>query len=81
VTPGFVDFYIEEQSMKAYCAGMSFGYATFREQIEKTYRVNYVKKDMLSKTKGPQMRVNALKISRPETDFLEDEAKDLLPVE
>jgi hypothetical protein len=26
--------------------------------------VTYMKKDLMSKTKGPQMRVNAMKISR-----------------
>jgi len=84
VTPGFVNFYIEEQMLKAYCSSMSFGYADFRKQLEKQYRVDYIKKDMLSKTKGPQMRVNTMKISRPESDLVEkngEEAADTIPVE
>jgi hypothetical protein len=39
---------------------------------------------MLSKTKGPQMRVNTIKISRPESPLLEPDAEkdtDILPVE
>ena len=84
VTPGYIDFFIEEQLLKAYCSGMSFGYSDFRKQLEKLYRVNYVKKDMLSKTKGPQMRVNTIKISRPESTLLdkedEKEATDILSV-
>lgn len=83
VTPGFVNFYIEEQMLKAYCSSMSFGYADFRKQLEAQYRVDYIKKDMLSKTKGPQMRVNTMKISRPESELVEnpnEEAKDLLSV-
>lgn len=84
ITPGFVNYFIEEQLLKAYCSSMSFGYADFRKQLEKQYRVDYVKKDMLSKTKGPQMRVNAMKISRPESDIVEktdEKNEDLLPVD
>jgi hypothetical protein len=84
ITPGYVNFFIEEQMLKAYCSSMSFGYSDFRTQLEKQYRVDYVKKDMLSKTKGPQMRVNALKISRPESELVEkpsEKAENILSVE
>jgi hypothetical protein len=64
VTPGHVDYYIEEQLLKKYCSGMSFGYSDFKKQMETEYNVSYLKKDLMSKTKGPQMRVNAIKISR-----------------
>ena len=64
VTVGFVDFYIEEKLMKQYCSSMSFGYTDFKRQMEALYMVSYSKKDLMSKTKGPQMRVNAMKISR-----------------
>ena len=64
VTPGHVDYYIEEQLLKKYCSGMSFGYSDFKKQMEAEYNVSYLKKDLMSKTKGPQMRVNAIKISR-----------------
>jgi hypothetical protein len=64
VTPGHVDYYIEEQLLKKYCSGMSFGYSDFKKQLEAAYNVTYLKKDLMSKTKGPQMRVNAIKISR-----------------
>ena len=50
--------------MKKYCSSMSFGYADFKKQMEAAYNVTYMKKDLMSKTKGPQMRVNAMKISR-----------------
>jgi hypothetical protein len=84
MTPGYVNFFIEEALLKQYCSSMSFGYADLRKELEKLYRVDYVKKDMLAKTKGPQMRVNALKISRPEADVFEiglDETPSPLPVE
>jgi hypothetical protein len=66
VTPGFVDYYIEESLLKAYCATMSFGYAAFIKQLSETdgFFVERMKKDMTAKTKGPPMRVSALKIRR-----------------
>lgn len=71
VTPGYVNFFIEEALLKSFCSSMSYGYADMRKELEKSYRVDYTKKDMLAKTKGPQMRVNAIKISRPESELLE----------
>jgi hypothetical protein len=64
VTPGHVDYYLEEQLLKKYCSSMSFGYSDFKKQLEALYNITYLKKDLMSKTKGPQMRVNAMKISR-----------------
>jgi hypothetical protein len=66
ITPGYVDYYIEETLLKAYCATMSFGYAAFIKQLSEAegFFVERMKKDMTSKTKGPPMRVNSLKIRR-----------------
>ena len=66
--PGFTDFFIEEQLLKAYCSSMSFGYADFKRQLEAMYRITYMRKDMMSRTKGPPMRVNVMRINRPNTD-------------
>jgi hypothetical protein len=63
--PNHIDYFIEEQLLKAYCATMSFGYSSFKRQLEQLYNVEYLKKDMMAKTKGPQMRVTVMKI-RPE---------------
>lgn len=79
VTPGYVNFFIEEALLKSFCSSMSYGYADMRKELEKSYRVDYVKKDMLAKTKGPQMRVNALKISRPESDLQELQLEEKPP--
>lgn len=69
ITPGCKDFFIEERLLKSFCSSMSFGYADFKRQMEKQYIVSYVsKKDMMSKTNGPQMRVGVMKISRREED-------------
>jgi len=78
VTPGHVDYYIEEQLLKKYCSSMSFGYSDFKKQLEALYTITYLKKDLMSKTKGPQMRVNAMKISRRVT--LDDEPLDQIPL-
>jgi len=74
ITPGHVDFYIEEQLLKAHCVSMSYGYSDFKEQLERlpNFKINYCRPNMLAKTRGPTMRVNVMKISRPITE--DDEA-------
>jgi hypothetical protein len=49
---------------------MSYGYSDFKEQLEKmpNFVVEECKPNMLSKTRGPALRVNALKITRPITE-------------
>jgi hypothetical protein len=66
-TPGHVDYFIEEQLLKQHCVSMSYGYKDFKEQLERlpNYKIKYLRKDMLSKTRGPTMRVNVMEISRP----------------
>lgn len=66
-TPGHVDYYIEEQLLKQHCVSMSYGYRDFKEQLERlpNYKIKYLRKDMLSKTRGPTMRVNVMQITRP----------------
>jgi hypothetical protein len=74
VTPEHIDYYIEEGMLKAYCASMSFGYTDFKRQLADMFVVTHMpKKNMTSKTKGPQMRVAALKISRRKTTVQEDD--------
>lgn len=69
VTAGHVDFFIEERLLKAFCSNMSFGYTNFKRQLEEQFTVSYVsKKDMMSKTSAPPMRVTAMKISRSITE-------------
>ena len=73
LTPGCSDMYIEERVLRTFCASMSFGYTDFKKQLEvhPQMKVVYVtRKDLMSKTNGPQMRVTAIRITRPlsETD-------------
>jgi len=70
--PGHISFYIEEQQLKAYCSSRSFGYSDFKAEMAKICVVEPIKKNLLSQTRGPQMRVNALRICRPTVD-VEDE--------
>lgn len=72
IQPGYLVYVIEEQLLKAHCSAMSFGYADFKTQIGKLYKVAYGKRDLMAKTKGPQMRVNCIAITR----VIEDEATD-----
>jgi hypothetical protein len=64
---GFVEYFIEEQVLKSHCVALSFGYEAFKKQIVATpgYVVEFLRKDMMSKTRGPQMRVRVIAISRP----------------
>jgi hypothetical protein len=72
VTAGCIDFFIEERLFKAYCSNMSFSYTNLKKQLEALFTVNYVpKKDMMSKTDAPPMRVSAMKISRRISDHEE----------
>lgn len=71
---GHISFYIEEQQLKAYCSSRSFGYSDFKTELAKHCIVEPIKKNMLSQTRGPQMRVNALRICRP-TDTVEEVVK------
>ncbi len=78
LTVGYVDFYIEERTLKSYCSNHSFGYATLKTHLEKQFVVSYIgKKDMMAKTNGPPMRVGVIKISREE-DQLDEEIKNPL---
>lgn len=73
LTPGHIDYYIEEQLLKAHCVAMSYGYKDFKEELQRlpNFKINYCRPDLLAKTRGPTMRVNVMKISRPITE--EDE--------
>ena len=80
VTHKCVDFFIEERLMRAFCSNMSFAYNNFKTEIAKHYVVNFVpKKDMMSKTEAPPMRVAAIRISMP-TESIDDAILEALPV-
>jgi len=63
---GYVEYFLEEQLLKQHCVAMSFGYSDFKKQLEEAFKgsIHYIKKDMLARTKGPNMRVNVMHITR-----------------
>jgi len=69
ITPGHVEYFIEEQLLKQHCSTMSYGYSDLKKELETlpNYKVRYLRKDMLAKTRGPTMRVNVIQITRPVT--------------
>jgi hypothetical protein len=81
ITKDHIDYFIEEQMLKSYCSTMSFGYADFKRQLSQMFSVTPMpKKDMTARTKGPQMRVAVLKISRRISD-MDDDARGALSLE
>jgi Superfamily II helicase and inactivated derivatives len=69
---GVADYFIAEGELKKFCNTKSFGYADFKTELAKKYRVFEMRKDLLKDVKGPAMRVNALRITMPvqsEVDF------------
>ena len=77
---GFIDYFVEEQVLKSYCASMSFGYTSFKRGLEDLFMVEYMKKDMMARTKGPQMRVQVMKIRR-KVGELDEGVLNPVPVE
>lgn len=74
--PNFVEYFIEEQQLKRHCASMSFGYADFKKQFtdptgplaKAGYVAKFgVKKDLLSRTDGPAMRVTVMHLTVPKS--------------
>jgi hypothetical protein len=80
VNPGYVDYYIEERLLRAFCSNMSFSYTTFKQEIAQSFIVQQVlKKDMLAKTDGPPMRVATLRLSA-NMSTLDDSLLQSIPV-
>jgi hypothetical protein len=65
VTPGHVDFYVEAKLLKVHCAGVSMSYTTFIEELRRVAVIIEGPKNLLAGTKGPTMRVQCVKITRP----------------
>jgi hypothetical protein len=68
VTPGHVDFYIEMRLLKLHCADSGLGYEAFVNQLQDNLTVDTVRKNLLAGTKGPEMRVPCLKITKTIAD-------------
>jgi hypothetical protein len=68
IVPGHIEYFIEESQLKQHCSSMSFGYSDLVDQLTKMthYRIKFMKKNMMAKTRGPEMRMNVICISCPE---------------
>jgi hypothetical protein len=65
---GYISFFIEEQVLKAHCVSLSYGFDMFKRNIVLDgYDLQFMRKDMLAKTKGPQMRARVMCLTRPLT--------------
>jgi hypothetical protein len=66
-TPNHIDYYIEESQLRQHCSSMSYGYKDLVEHLTQmpNYKITFMKKNMLSKTRGPELRMNVLRITRP----------------
>jgi len=79
VTLNHIDYYIEESQLKHHCSAMSYGYSDLVDKLKTMphYKISFKKKNMLAKTRGPEMRMNVICISCPihEQDGAEDGAE------
>ena len=72
VTPGRIDYYIEIKLLRQHCSAVGYSFEEFKKEMERKYHVEYLKKkDLLAKTKGPEMRVAAMRISKPDSSLEE----------
>jgi len=83
VRSGCVDYFIEEQLLRQHCAAMSFGYSDFKHQMKEmararqadglNYRVKFdLKKNLLARTDGPELRVNVMHFTAPQRNVDDD---------
>jgi hypothetical protein len=73
VTPGYVDYYIDQRLLKLHCADNSIGYDAFLKELEQAATVQIVRKNLLAGTKGPDLKAVCVKITRTVADVESDE--------
>jgi uncharacterized protein (DUF927 family) len=61
---GYIDYYIEERELKAFCSSLSYGYNEFRRDLAAYSPIKRVQKDVLAGTRGPMMMVNCLHLKQ-----------------
>ena len=73
IRQGYLDYYIDMATLKRYTNDRNVSYETLKTDLAKTLSVEEVRKDLLSKTGGPVLRVWCLHISR---ELSKEEALD-----
>ncbi len=64
IRPGWIDYYIELATFKRYCAERNHSYMSIKHELAQTMAIEEVRKDLLSNTGGPTMRVLTMHISQ-----------------
>ncbi len=64
-TGAWIDYYIEEKEMRAFCSSLSYGYSEFKRDLGNVHKVKFVKKNLLHGTKGPSMSVQCIHVTLP----------------
>lgn len=65
IAEGRSDFYVEEKLLRVHCADAGVGYNAFVKELQTQAVVALVRKDLLSGTVGPTMRVACLRLTQP----------------
>lgn len=75
VVPGHVDYFIEVRALKLHCADHSMSYELFFKELQALERttVQPCRKNLLAGTKGADMKVNCLRITRTIEDAEADD--------
>jgi Domain of unknown function (DUF927) len=64
---GWLDYWIEERELKAFCSSMSYGYSEFKKDISRNNScvvVGFKTKDLLANTKGPSLAVKCIHLKQ-----------------
>lgn len=80
----WIEYFIDEKELKAFCSSLSYGYAEFKRDIANTYPVSYGTKNLLMGTKGPSMRVRCIYLRQNESlvaEIFTDEAANAKNIE
>lgn len=71
-TKGWVDYFIEARTLKAFCSSLSYGFSEFEHDLNtgngdrsRACPVAFLRKDILSGIKGPTMQVKVAHIKLP----------------
>ena len=66
---GYIDLFLEDRLIRGYCSNRSFSFSNWKREIQQDYMVRFhKKKDMLSRTDAPPMRVAATQITMKADD-------------
>jgi len=77
-TDGYIDYYISEKELKAFCSSLSYGYSEFKRDLSRSGPVGFTDRNILSGTRGPVLTIRCLHIRQKAVlsfDVFSSEAK------